>query len=480
MGLFRNKAVFFYLAVLLCFFDLNAQNVKIKGKAHPSHINQPVELYSYSDLVTYTQTKEAIDTVDKNGYFELNLKIRNTEVVFLKIGNLAGKLYIQPDYEYGITFPQKDTFKVRSTETEELVNLGILSADTTELNTLIIDFNNQYDKFFGTASSEFLNKKRIYQKTDSLQLLCSKRYAKIKNTYFKNYLGYTFANINANSSRGKNYLKENYIHNKPVLHNQFEYMEFFNAYFKGYLDAMSTAKPGETVYHLINSDGKYSDLDAFLRTDKLLANDTLRELVAIRNLWDYYYSPQFDSKKVAVIIEQFWGTTKIEAHKTIASNILQVIYKLQPGVSAPVFSANDRTGKSISLKDYKNRYVYLNFFSVSNTESIKEMPKILELHKKWGDRVTFISICTDDSLKTYKAYLKANPKFNWQILFNNSEAKGSTAKDLYNVKGAPAFFFINQYGNLMQSPALAPSQGFEFKLKALFKPKKSNNKIGIR
>ena len=111
---------------------------------------------------------------------------------------------------------------------------------------------------------------------------------------------------------------------------------------------------------------------------------------------------------------------------------------------------------------------------------MKEMPKLADLVKKYGDKVMFVSICTDDSLKTFKNYLKANPKYNWTILFNNSVPKGSTARDLYMVKGLPAFFFINQFGNLAQSPAKSPTQGFEFKLKALFKPKKSDTKIGIR
>ena len=111
---------------------------------------------------------------------------------------------------------------------------------------------------------------------------------------------------------------------------------------------------------------------------------------------------------------------------------------------------------------------------------MKEMPKIAELVKKYGDKVAFVSICTDDSLKTYRNYLKMNPKYNWTILFNGSSPKGNTALEQYNVKGLPAFFFINSYGNLAQSPAQSPTQGFEYKLKALFKPKKKDTKIGIR
>lgn len=459
---------------------LLAQNVTIKGKVHSSHKNKVIELYSYTDLITYTQTKEAADSVDENGYFELSIKIEETCPVILKIDNLYGKLYIQPDYIYGVGFPEKDPYSKTPVEIEERVDISIFSADTTELNNLIIDFNKQYNKLFVSSEYEFLNKNRIYKKLDSLKLSSVVRYAQIKNKYFKNYLLYTFASLNANALRGKNYLKENYILNKPVLHNNYEYMEFFNAYFKGYLDAYSSTKPNENVYHLINTVGRYDEIDTFLKSDNLLKNDTLRELVIIKNLWDYYYSPNFEKQNVLMVIEQFRDKTKIIEHKKIADNIIKVAYQLQPGAKAPVFTTADKTGKKVSLSDFKGRYVYLNFFSTKSIESMKEMQKINDLYKKYADKVTFISICTDDSIKLYKEYLKANPKYPWLIAFNNSETKGSTAKDLYYVKGLPAFYFINNYGNILQSPAISPSQGFEYKLKALFKPKKGNTKTGIR
>lgn len=457
-----------------------AQNVKIKGKAHTSHIGKAISLLAYSDLITYTQTREAIDTVDKDGYFELELQVDHTQAVELQIENLFGKLYLQPNYVYGITFPEKDKEQDVRGDAEETVMIGVLSSDTTELNTLIIDYNNVFNKMFASAGSEFLNKNRIYDKIDTLKLITSWRYKKNKNAYFRSYVDYSIAELNSNASRGKNYLGENYLAHKPVQYDHYEYMAFFNAFFKGYVEAFSSTKKGENIHHLINTVGQYKDLNQFLKGDPLLANDTLRELVAIKSLWDYYYNPKFSNDMVLAVIEQMAAATRIKAHKKILDNMLQVAYKLNVGMLAPHFSAADRTGKMVNLANYKGRYVYLNFFSTQNVSSLKEMPKIADLVKKYGDKMTFISICTDDSLKTYKNYLKANPKYTWPILFNNAERKGITAYDLYNLKGLPAFFFINQFGNLAQSPATAPTQGFEYKLKALFKPKKKDTKIGIR
>lgn len=477
-----NPLKFLLSFLFFCLFvSVKSQNVKIKGKAHSSHIGKPISLYAYSDLITFTQTREATDTIDKDGYFELDLQINHTQPVNLQIENLTGKLYIQPNYVYGITFPEKDKEADIRGNTEEQVLLGILSSDTTELNTMIIDYNGIYDKMFAGAATEFLNKNRIYHKLDTLNLIASWRYKKVKNGYFKSYVEYSIGELNANASRGKNFLSSNYLLNKPVQHNHFEYMTFFNAYFKGYIEAFSTTKKSENIHHLINTVGQYKNILGFIKGDALLkTNDTLCELVLIRSLWDYYYNPQFNREMVLAVIEQMSNETRIKEHKKILNNILQIAYNLNVGMKAPDFEATDKTGKSVSLTQYKGRYVYLNFFSSKSISSLKEMPKIADLVKKYGDKMLFVSICTDDSIKTYKDYLRANPKYTWPILYNNGGVKGKTAYDVYNLKTVPAFFFINQFGNLAQSPATAPTEGFEYKLKVLFKPKKKDTKIGIR
>jgi len=434
---------------------------------------------AYNDLVTYTRVRESIDTIADDGSFELQMQVRKTEVVQLQIDNFFGKLYIQPDYVYAVTFPGKDTTLDIRGETETNVDLGIISGDTTELNTLIIDFNKVYNTVFQNAANQFLNKARVFQKLDTLQLICSWRYKKNKNNYFKSYVEYNIAELNSNASRSKTHLSSAFLVNKPVQYNQYEYMAFFNAFFKGYLEGYSSGKANENIHHLINTTGQYSNLKAFVKKDALMANDTLCELVIIKSLWDYYYNPQYDKEQVHAVIEQLYESTRISEIKKIAGNILQIINNLSVGSVAPEFWGIDRSGKRVSKADFPKRYIYLNFFSTKNIESMKEMPKIAELVKKYADKVAFVSICTDDSVKIFKNYLKQNPKYTWTIL---QDGKGfeSSSFNKYNLKGLPAFFFINSYGNLAQSPAQSPTQGFEYKLKSLFKPKKKDTKIGIR
>jgi len=360
------------------------------------------------------------------------------------------------------------------------VNIGIVGADSTELNALIFDYQEQYTKLFIAEDGKFLGRPAMFRRADSLQKLCYGRYAKITNDYFRSYVIYSIASINASVSRGENYLINSYILNRPIQYRHFEYMQFFNACFKGYLNTIASQRKGQSLYNIINVSADYTTLLNFVRQDKLLNTDSLRELVILKNMWDFYFSSEFAPEAIENIVSQINLQTKNEQHKKIASAMLAYFNKMQVGSAAPGFSARNKEGTISSMSAYKGTWIYLNFFSTKNIESLKEMPKIASLRKKFGDKLVFVSVCLDDSLKQYTKYIKSNPKFDWPILFNNEKSLSKTAKENYFVTGTEAYFLINNGGYLAQSPALSPSQGIEFKLNIIFKVRQKTTKTGIR
>ena len=468
---------FLTIIFLITFFNSISQNVTIKGKAHASHIGKEIVLSDYSDYVTYTKTKESIDTIDKDGYFELKIQTQTTKPVLISINNLVGKLYIQPNFVYGIYFPQLDSTYNNQEGTESKATISVYGKDSTELNALIIDFNEQYNLNFAKANERYLSPTKLNALLDTFYMATRKRYKANKNSYFKNYVDYSFANFYSNTSRSKAYLQKTFIDNKPILYNNYEYMEFFNSYFKGYLKAFSSTKTGGSIFNSINSFADYNDLRNQFNSDKTITNDTIKELIILKGLIDFYYSPDFDKRQVQSVIEQLYRSTPSVQNKKIAFNLLQTIYQLQPGAPAPDFTANDKAELKVNLSYYKGKYIYLNFFSTESDISLKEMQKIIDLKKKFNDKVTFISICLNDSVKTYKQYLKSNPKQDWVILH---QAANSTARQAYNITSLSGYFFINQQLQLVQSPALTPSEGIEYKFHALFRPKRKNTITGVR
>jgi len=470
--------LFFYIVLFLSFtFCGHAQNIIIKGKAHPSHIGKEIILYDYLDYITYTKVVEAIDTIDKDGYFEFKFYSKTTKPLLISIHNLVGKLYVQPNFNYGIYFPEADSLTNNQIGTQSPVNISIYGNDSTELNALINDFNNEYNQLFIKTEGAYLTPAKINALLDTFLIEIKKRYKTTSNNYFKKYVEYAFANFYANTSKNKKLLFNQFISLKPILYNNYEYMEFFNTYFKGYLKDIALKKQGGSIYNSINAFGNYKDLKQELETDKSIKNDTLKELLILKGLVEFYYSPDINQQQVKSVLEQLYHETKISEHQKIALNALQNFYQLQTGADAPNFMANDLKGMPFQLNTLKGQYIYLNFFSTESEISLKEMQKIIDLKNNFNGKITFVSVCLDDSVKHYLAHLKNNPKQNWIILH---QAKNSTAKQAYSITSLSGFFFINKQMQLSQSPALAPSEGIEYKFNALFKTRKKNTIPGIR
>lgn len=456
----------FIFGLLLSGFSVAGQNITIKGVA-PTHEGKEIALYRYNDLVTYTQTKEVFDTVDSKGGFELKLDVYYQQAVILKIGNLSGKLYLEPYYQYGIIFPPADSANYSNPNTEQSVDINIMG-DSTELNARIIDFNTQFDNFWAKNYKAFVAQ-RLHQQLDSFQLYCNKRYAKVKNRYFKTYVEYSFASVNENTGRHHNYVAKAYLLDKPVCYTNYEYMEFFNQFFKQYLKSKESSKIGNAMLDIVNEQGNYQALNALLKDDPLLKNDSIRELVILKSMFEFYYYPKYNKEKVSGIIAQIGEQTKNEEHRKIAANMLRFFQKLQAGSPAPAFTLKDAKGKSWALSDFKGKYVYLDFFASWNTESMKEMKKMEQIEKKYGDRIVFISVCMDDSLKAFTEFVKKNPKYEWLFLYGGDD---KILKERYDLKTVPDYFFISRDGDLVQSPALRPSEGIELRFKQIFKDKR--------
>jgi thiol-disulfide isomerase/thioredoxin len=474
----NQKTRIYLLLFSLCANYCFPQNVIIRGLTHYMHNGKEIVVYGYDDLVTMTKVKLATDTIDAKGAFELGFNIDYPSKVEVHVGNLVGNMHVVPKYYYGITYPEPDSLYDLSPSAEYPVELGFIiknKADTNEMNSLIIDFNRQWRRFFVENYQYFVMGKGVDKRLDTFQVFCNKRYKNVKEDYFAPWLKYALATLNTNYGRNPIWLADRYLVNKPVLYEEYEYMNFFNAYFKGYLYAMSTTKKGSEIIDVINENANYDLLIEVLKRDPALQNDSLRELVAIKGLYELYFFPKFKKENVLQMIEQVGRKTSNVYHKKIISNVLKNIYKLIPGSDAPGFTLLNKKGEKVSLKDFRGKYVYLDFMASWCGPCLAEMKEIADLKKKYGDKVIFISISLDEKIEDFKKFCDKNPKYDWVMLHFGAD---KSVKDRYYVKALPTYYFINQEGKLILSPAITPSEGFELKLKEMFSPKDKKKEKG--
>ncbi|HEY6273620.1 MAG TPA: TlpA disulfide reductase family protein [Terriglobales bacterium] len=100
------------------------------------------------------------------------------------------------------------------------------------------------------------------------------------------------------------------------------------------------------------------------------------------------------------------------------------------GQSAPDFTVKD-SDHTVALHDLRGKTVVLNFWSAHCAPCIAEMPSLVELQKRMGDRIAVVGIGVDTSNDDYHAFLHDHGIDFLTVL--------DTAKDSYNLYGATGY-----------------------------------------
>ena len=229
---------------------------------------------------------------------------------------------------------------------------------------------NRFDEFLGVTYLRIKSQVKI----DSFKLAMKDFYSTVNNPYFKNYISYSIASLEQRTKKSEKKLFTEYLINKPILYSNPEYMLFFNDFFKQKIQDFSMSKLGNPMSFQINDRGSFAGTMEVLKRDEFLQNDTLRELVLIKGLYDSYYDNSFKKPSIVSILQQIVQETKIEEHKHIAQNILNSFSKLKKGAQAPFFELPDKTGATHSLDELRtNKYVYLMFYDINCTACQQQM-----------------------------------------------------------------------------------------------------------
>ncbi|GBF21623.1 MULTISPECIES: TlpA family protein disulfide reductase [Arenibacter] len=88
----------------------------------------------------------------------------------------------------------------------------------------------------------------------------------------------------------------------------------------------------------------------------------------------------------------------------------------------------DVEGKTSSLKEFKGKVIFLNFWATWCPPCIAEMPSIDKLHEEMGDEVAFVLLSFDDDFEKAKAFDKRkgydlpiySPTSNLPAMFQSS------------------------------------------------------------
>ncbi len=440
-----------------------SQNVVIYGNA-PSYANREIVFNSYCDQVSSEEQEIGRCMADSSGNFKVSFNTDNITFIFSHLGVYKAFLYVKPDKEYEIILPERAD---RTPEellnpyfTESRIQLGIANIGTDDLNFLIRIFNDAYTPFYNKHILNFIGNDDFSELDADIERM-EKPFVNSTNTFFNDYRKYRYGLIKFLSSQKKAVTtQEDYFKNKPVLFNNPAYMELFNQVYNKYFMLSARTGEGKEIYNAINNSENYLKLKNALAANKVFSNDTILELVILKEIYSEFYDDNFSRKGLLNILDTLMSQTKIQQNKLIGNTVKTKITKLLSGYDPPAFELYDAENNLITLSKFKGRYVYLNFCMSYSYTCLGEFEILDGIYERHKDRLEIITIIVEPDPAVFIDFLTKN-NYNWTFLYYGNQPQ--VLKE-YDIRAYPTYFLIGPDGELLISPSPSPSENFESKL----------------
>lgn len=451
-----NKLLFSILFFLVWNTYFSQQKVVIKGTA-PAYPGKKIEIYKILDYLSYKDSLIASTSVLQDSTFELKFDCTKIEKIVLKAHKNQGVLYIQPNAEYNVTVPDRDPYNAYRPFGNQ-IEIGFFDLGKTDINYKILEFNQWKNNFLAVNFSLKSTKTREF--SDSLDVFkksVQTYYESDTSSFFKTYVRYSIAaidDINFFGSRSHYEKFEFYLKDFPVAYENEMYMKYFSIFYKNSIGRFPMTLNTKVYKSVIRSSP--SSLLSAMGEEYSLKNLRIRELAMIQTLSEIYYDKNFPKTNVLSILDSISSFSLFKAHASIARNILERLTALTPGTKAPNFNLGIKD--SISLNNFQNKFIYIQFIDPSSVESMKEFELLRPMYLKYKKYFEFITVY-DSTVNVSKEQRNYLSKLPWMITpvgsLNDVFAK-------YQIKSFPQYVLIDNTGIISSIPALGPSPNGDY------------------
>ncbi len=464
------KSLISLLFIVVSISTVFAQNVTISGIA-PAYVGFPIEAYAYKDYLSKVEGLVATTTVDKDSTFKLRLNVTDVEKLILKSKNNESFLFVQPNGNYSIFFPDRDKYDPYRPAGNN-VEVAFFDLDSLDINYKMLSFQRWMDNFMGNNYYKSTTKPQEFiESLDRFKSNVEKAYKNDTSYYFKTHVRFSIAgldNIHHVAERNRYEKYDFYLKKSPVEYSNETYMEYTTAFYQKMLPRLST-EANQAVYEGVLQSSPTRVMKA-LGSEYTLSNLKLRELVMIQLLAEEYISGQFPETNILTILDSLGTRSLFKEHEEIAKNLKARVTKLNPGGKAPDFVLIEDGKPTKTIFNYEKRHIYIHFFDPESEQTSKEIPLIKQLNEMYGQYVQFISIYRKSELS--EDAKKRITDIDWEVY--GLPSSNAIWKN-YSIETFPSYTLIDAVGYIVASPALAPTPNGQYETidKTFFYLKKS-------
>ena len=120
---------------------------------------------------------------------------------------------------------------------------------------------------------------------------------------------------------------------------------------------------------------------------------------------------------------------------------------MTPGAPAPNFSLPDRSGRTVSLSDFRGRPLLVDFWATWCRPCRETMPEVQRLHRKYGSQLQVVGINIEGNSQAVLSYLDEGG-YTFPVLFDSGNWDSIVATS-YGVSSIPRTFLIDRNSRVL-------------------------------
>ncbi len=455
----KTKLYYFLLLLIIASCNQN-KSIKTKTTSIKGFIKNN---YNSKELkiISDETDEEFLVSLDSLGRFNFNVDLKKPQYYYLGSNNIV--IYLEPNkhviIEYDAKTSNPETAVFKGDDTEKQVYLAQLIHKSDEISSYAFDSITpkflyllekhnqlQYKKLNSSNFSKVFveNQKdriliydmmnRLYHKIENSSNQESDDIDKIQN--FNKALD----SIGIHHEGFSKYLIYRELVRQVLLEKVFSKEDYETPILEKYMSCLDTIKNSYVRDYFINM--------TFSNT--LFPSSKLNLSKLVENLKQYITSP-----KLASLIQEKYNAIK----------------HLESGSPSIGFNYENYKGGRTSLKDFRGKYVFIDFWATWCKPCIEEIPYIKKLEKKFKNKnISFVGISLDNKKQynKWRLMVKKLELHNTQLFADNSF--NSELAKFYNVDFIPHFVILDSEGNIVEARAGKPSgKNTEYLLDALLK-----------
>lgn len=459
------KRFFIFIMLSALVMGANAKKTTVSGK-EPSYAGKTIRLNYYMDEVVGMQRTLDSCVVDTSGAFSFNVDIASPLQVFIPSETYNGFLFLEPGKKYEVTIPpfaertlaQKLDPYFKPTD----IFVQIAGLKQGDFNYKLMEFEDAFDfysmkhiMYGGTVDS-------LLKSIDQMKEIFNDLYA---DQFLGRYMEYRFLLLLNTSSQ---IYQDSLIARLNVLGADEQnpaFWDVFNNLFDNFIPQTQYDREQYLSFQRIIEEGNAKMYFMLIANRYGIRDQSLKELVAIKWLYDLINQSQFDQFKVMDLLQKIGAGISSQQNRDMLTHVLNHTSINIIGLPAPNFVMKTIEGKKKKLSDFKGKYIYLNFENSVIDQTQKDLDVLLRFQNDYKNDLLILNVGMYDLPESAK---KLSQRYSGKMQFMLAD-NSDEVKELYKIKSIPSFFLIDKDGNFLITKGAEPTDELRMLLQRILK-----------